>query len=82
MSVSYQAVGWNRTKKTYDGILTSGLPTERANAQDDMQQQKCRGSQPADQQGLRRRVGMNNRSDANEEPEVEQFGPEVLTATL
>jgi nitrite reductase/ring-hydroxylating ferredoxin subunit len=25
MSVSYQAVGWNRTKKIYDGILTSGL---------------------------------------------------------
>jgi nitrite reductase/ring-hydroxylating ferredoxin subunit/DMSO/TMAO reductase YedYZ heme-binding membrane subunit len=25
MSVSYQAVGWNRTKKIYDGILASGL---------------------------------------------------------
>ena len=25
MSVSYQAVGWNRTKKTYDAILASGL---------------------------------------------------------
>ena len=25
MSVSYQAVGWNRTKKIYDGILTAGL---------------------------------------------------------
>ena len=25
MSVSYQAVGWNRTKKTYDGILAAGL---------------------------------------------------------
>jgi DMSO/TMAO reductase YedYZ heme-binding membrane subunit/nitrite reductase/ring-hydroxylating ferredoxin subunit len=25
MSVSYQAVGWNRTKKIYDGILTGGL---------------------------------------------------------
>ena len=25
MSISYQAVGWNRTKKIYDGILASGL---------------------------------------------------------
>jgi len=25
MSVSYQAVGWNRTKKIYDGILAGGL---------------------------------------------------------
>jgi nitrite reductase/ring-hydroxylating ferredoxin subunit/DMSO/TMAO reductase YedYZ heme-binding membrane subunit len=25
MSVSYQAVGWNRTKKIYDGILATGL---------------------------------------------------------
>jgi nitrite reductase/ring-hydroxylating ferredoxin subunit/DMSO/TMAO reductase YedYZ heme-binding membrane subunit len=25
MSVSYQAVGWNRTQKIYDGILASGL---------------------------------------------------------
>jgi DMSO/TMAO reductase YedYZ heme-binding membrane subunit/nitrite reductase/ring-hydroxylating ferredoxin subunit len=25
MSVSYQAVGWNRTKKIYDGILVGGL---------------------------------------------------------
>jgi hypothetical protein len=25
MSVSYHAVGWNRTKKIYDGILASGL---------------------------------------------------------
>ena len=25
MSVSYQAVGWNRTKKIYDGILAAGL---------------------------------------------------------
>jgi nitrite reductase/ring-hydroxylating ferredoxin subunit/DMSO/TMAO reductase YedYZ heme-binding membrane subunit len=25
MSVRYQAVGWNRTKKIYDGILTAGL---------------------------------------------------------
>src|SRR5215472_7092742 len=25
MSVSYQAVGWNRTKKTYDGALAGGL---------------------------------------------------------
>jgi len=25
MSVGYQAVGWNRTKKIYDGILASGL---------------------------------------------------------
>jgi DMSO/TMAO reductase YedYZ heme-binding membrane subunit/nitrite reductase/ring-hydroxylating ferredoxin subunit len=25
MSVSYQAVGWNRTKRVYDGILASGL---------------------------------------------------------
>src|SRR5262245_6673835 len=25
MSISYQAVGWNRTKKIYDGILAAGL---------------------------------------------------------
>jgi nitrite reductase/ring-hydroxylating ferredoxin subunit/DMSO/TMAO reductase YedYZ heme-binding membrane subunit len=25
MSVTYQAVGWNRTKKVYDGILAAGL---------------------------------------------------------
>jgi len=25
MSLGYQAVGWNRTKKTYDGILAGGL---------------------------------------------------------
>jgi len=25
MSVSYQAVGWNRTKKIYDGVLAAGL---------------------------------------------------------
>jgi nitrite reductase/ring-hydroxylating ferredoxin subunit/DMSO/TMAO reductase YedYZ heme-binding membrane subunit len=25
MSVSYQAVGWNRTKKIYDGLLAAGL---------------------------------------------------------
>jgi DMSO/TMAO reductase YedYZ heme-binding membrane subunit/nitrite reductase/ring-hydroxylating ferredoxin subunit len=25
MSVSYQAIGWNRTKKIYDGILAAGL---------------------------------------------------------
>jgi DMSO/TMAO reductase YedYZ heme-binding membrane subunit len=25
MSVSYRAVGWNRTKKVYDGILVAGL---------------------------------------------------------
>src|SRR6201987_2659054 len=25
MSVSYQAVGWNRTKKIYDGVLAGGL---------------------------------------------------------
>src|SRR5215510_1544209 len=25
MSVGYQAIGWNRTKKTYDGVLAGGL---------------------------------------------------------
>src|SRR5215510_8738870 len=25
MSVGYQAIGWNRTKKTYDAILAGGL---------------------------------------------------------
>jgi len=25
MSVAYQAVGWNRTKKIYDGVLVFGL---------------------------------------------------------
>lgn len=25
MSVSYQAIGWNRTKKVYDGVLAAGL---------------------------------------------------------
>jgi methionine sulfoxide reductase heme-binding subunit len=25
MSVSYQAIGWNRTKKVYDGLLAAGL---------------------------------------------------------
>ena len=25
MSVTYQAIGWNRAKKVYDGVLVSGL---------------------------------------------------------
>src|ERR1041385_2127553 len=37
-----------------------------------MQKQQGCGSQPADQQGLRGRVRMNNRSDTYEEPEVKE----------
>ena len=29
MSVSYQAVGWNRTKKIYDGILANRTALQR-----------------------------------------------------